>query len=246
MKKLVALLLTFCMLFTMSTGAFALPVGENILRTLEGTYYCYSKPYNGDMWEIIIYHPNNSDVLEFTTKPHSSNNIYSTEIVGTSLEELNIEKVISDIYCNRINVKSINVLDIVQKGNSTIRTAVEGSMKRELRKLYGNEYSGKVLATYNSSSFPKVSRIQVKEDLFFRYDPDATLKFWFDVGVSVAEIALTIYGVATPKYIDVVIGVVGVGGQIAEKICIERHTAIANYGRYSYVNGGSHIYTTCY
>lgn len=246
MKKFISLLLTFCMFFTMSMSAFAAPVEENVVRTARGTYYTYSEPYDGDVWEIIVYHPNNADVMEFTTRAHNSPMIYSTEISGNNPQNLDIQNVLEDISLRRVEVRSMNSQECIQNSTPSRRTAVEGSMKRALRSEYGNEYSGKVLATYNNSYFPNVSRIQIKEDMFFRFDPDNPLKRFFKAGSTVAEIAMAIFKVPTDEDVEAVITLLGGANALLEDTSIEKHTAIVNLGRYAYINGGSTIYNNTY
>lgn len=246
MRKFISLLLVFCMIFTMNTAVFADDLESNVLRTSTGTYYCYSEPYNGDIWEVILYHPDNSNILEFTTKPHNSEMIYSTEITGTNPQGLKIEEILAEITLQQREASVVNISDCVSSDTISTRTAVEGSMRRELEKIYGYEYSGRVLTTYNNSSFPKVSRIQVKEDLFFRFDPNSSLEFWFNAGTSISSVALTIFGIATPEIIELISGLLGVSDTLQQGVGIEKHTAIANYGRYCYINGGSRIYNDTY
>lgn len=242
MKKIISAILATTMTASLAVNCFATQ-SSNTYEAETGVYHCFSNVYQGNNWETIVYVPNNGEMIRVDAKSRNSEAIYSVELHKTEINHEWVEETVANLANDVLDSEVHYVSEYVSENSISPLSSAEEDLFDEMRDIYGNEYSNKVLKTYYSADFPKVSRIQVKSDLFYRASSSS---FSFSSGTSLGQIALSLCGISTPDIVSSISTLLGVAESISSRLTGTKYQVIANYGRYCYVNGTSTIYNDTY
>lgn len=266
MKKILSIILVFSIVISVNINSLAASgetftaSEESIYTISEGKFYCYSEEFNDDIWNVIIYIPNEGSTVTFDAKAQSEEKIYSLVLSKSEIENKSIKEILSNMesdtslnmdmhytseYLTTYNSENTMLVQEIDESIVLPMASAEETFYTRLRNKYGNEYANVVKAKYTSSSFSGISKIEIKETLFYRCNEKKS--YSFKAGTTLSVIALTLGATPTAAVLSAISIALSIAGETAEKnITGTRYSVIANIGRNSYVNGGTKVYTNTY